>query len=142
MFEYQSELQKIHTAKVPCPPASASAVDVAAYRWVKNPMTEGCFFPVAIKNPPRLHALSGPSEQCACWGISMHSTKDKSINAFLALEKTVRKARKLFGDHTAHGALTGAHGSSTPAALNGHFTFHPNKNAALLWHFTVVQAIP
>lgn len=143
MYEYQSKLKQIHTAKVPCPPINAAAVDISAWRWVRSPITVHCFSPVAIKNPPRMHASTGPSERCACWGISMHSTKDKSIKAFHKLELTVKNARKLFGDHVANASLTSSHGvSTTPSSTSGHFTFHPLKGVQLPSLFVVTQAIP
>jgi hypothetical protein len=143
MYEYQLELNRIGTANLPCPPASARAAHVHAFRFVQNPVTAQCFLPVAVKHPPRLHAASGPSEQCACWGLSMYDSLQRALDAFNRLEQTVRKARARFGDHVAEAQLTPAHGVSTPpSSSSGHFTFHPHANAGLTATFGTLHRIP
>jgi hypothetical protein len=144
MFKYQTELKKVNTSKVPCPPASAKQMHGEAWRWVRNPIDAGCFAPVAEKNPPRLLRAQkdGPTQECSCWGLSMHSTKPQSIKAFQELEKNISNARKIFGGFVSGATLSPTHGEGTSPTSNGHFDLHPYKDVDFLIVFVAFEAIP
>lgn len=144
MFKYQDEHKKINTANTPCPPTSAKEMEGTVWRWVKNPITEGCFDPQAVRNPPRLLRAQkdGPTQECSCWGLSLHVTKPQSVQAFQDLEKLVRNARKIFGGHVSGAKLIAAHGKGTTPESNGHFDLHPYKDVDLQKVFLTCEAIP
>jgi hypothetical protein len=144
MFKYDAELKQVATAKVPCPPASATDMNGSAWRWVTKPITETCFDPAAIKNPPRLlkAQTAGSAQECSCWGLSMHKTQAQSVTAFQELEKSIRNARKIFGGHVSGALLTAVHGKGTKPTAHGHFDLHPYKAANFLALFVTCQVIP
>lgn len=142
MLLYKAEVQEITKNGFTCPPTSATESTRTAYRWVFNPITERCFLPQALRNPPRLLSEKDPEKKCSCWGVSMHDTLNQSISAFHAVEKSYRGARKTLGDHVAQGTLVQADGLSTPSNNYGHFDLHPYKSAKPVGKFTVIAPIP
>lgn len=142
MLEYQSEVTEVAKTGIACPPELATESSREAYRWVFNPITERCFHPQAVRNPPRLLNERDPERRCSCWALSMHETLNQSISAFQALEKTFRNAKKVIGNSVAQGILAQADGLSTPADRSGHFDLHPYKASALTIKFSVVAALP
>ncbi|CAM0557096.1 hypothetical protein EHLJMEHL_02184 [Vreelandella titanicae] len=71
----------------------------------------------------------------------MFETKEQGEKAFLALEKTVRRARKIFGGYIAKGNIVKTDGVCTPSNNRGHFDFHPRVSVDLTSKFSVVGEI-
>lgn len=142
MLLYQTNVSEVTNNGFACPPASASESTREAYRWVFSPITEGCFHPQAVRNPPRLLNERDPEKRCSCWALSMHETLDQSVAAFKAVEKSFKNARKVLGNAVACGMLAQADGLSTPADEFGHFDLHPYKTSSLIMKFSVVTVMP
>lgn len=143
MYEYQKSLDECSTQGAACPPVDALSRQATAWRWVRNPITDNCFLPVAELNPKRLHHASSPSQMCKCWGLSVYDTAAHGISAFHAIEKTVKKARVIFGDHIAVANLLPQHGSTTsPSGTNGHFTYFSSKGVNVKSIFQLHGQIP
>lgn len=143
MYEYQKSLDECSALGATCPPANALSKDATAWRWVRNPMTDQCFLPLAERNPKRLHQLNSSAQVCLSWGLSVYDTEAHGISAFQALEKTIKKARSHIGDHLAVANLVPAHGSTTPpSGQNGHFTFFSMKGVNVKSVFQLHGQIP
>lgn len=143
MLLFQTEVDTISLATgASCPPVGASIPNGEAWRWVFAPMSERCFSPVAVRNPPRLSRAKDALEQCSCWGLSMHTSANASIAAFKAVEAIFPRARKTLGTHVAVGQLDGTIGIATLPDHHGHFDLHPYKSAPFLATFQTAGAIP
>ncbi|HGM5043540.1 hypothetical protein [Stenotrophomonas muris] len=143
MYQYQKSLDECATPRCACPPPEAVQKEEIAWRWVKNPMTDECFLPVAERNPKRFHQANSAAERCLCWGLSMYDSEANGISAFHALEKTCKKARQLIADHIAIGNVLAIHGSTTqPSGANGHFTMFSKKGVNVKSIFQLHGPIP
>lgn len=142
MLQYQDELNGVMVAGDQCPPSTACAIVRQAWRWVKQPMTDECFKPVAVRNPRRLLHEDDPVKQCSCWGLSMHDTEAQSIAAFKSLEKSFKQIRNTIGSAVSYAQLAPNHGLSTLSDKYGHFDLHPYKSAAFPTLFQAPKAIP
>lgn len=142
VLKYEANVDVICKAGFQCPPPSASEMDVTAYRWVANPISKDCFKPVAVRNPTRLLSATDSEKKCSCWGLSMHTSLKASVAAFLAVEKSFKKARKTFGDHVAKGYIKPAHGKCTVPDNFNHFDFHEYKIAPVSAAFGIDSVIP
>jgi hypothetical protein len=141
-YIYGEQLSELNDSGIQCPPLGASSLTLDAWRWVANPITENCFHPVAVRNPPRLLKEDTPSKVCSCWGLSMYLTLDQSVLAFKYLEKNFKMARKRLGDHVACISITPTHGVCSAADRHGHFDLHPYATANLNSSVSGVSPIP
>lgn len=142
VLAYQDGVAQVATEVGQCPPPSASGVEREAWRWVAENPKPQCFLPQAVKNPPRLHRATDIEERCSCWAISMHASYASSVEAFQALEKSFKRARKIFGGYVARADLTPQDGLCTPVDPRAHFDFHPYDSYDFILSFSVAGAIP
>jgi hypothetical protein len=142
ILAYKKETDTVSKNGAQCPPSEAVATQIAAWRWVFNPIFESCFYPQGLRYPPRLHRATDPDEQCSCWAVSMHSSYQQSVSAFQALESHFKKARKILGDHVAKADIGPSAGICTPVECSGHFDFHPFKDFDMATTFTIEGVIP
>lgn len=139
---YQADVNKICSVGVQCPPQNASEKTINAFRWVKNPISDNCFKPPAVRNPRRLHSMTDLEKRCSCWALSMHTSLKDSINAFQHVELSFPNARKNFGEWVAEGTLTPNHGKCTPQDTYGHFDLHEYNASSVSTVFSVHSVIP
>lgn len=135
MLQYITGTEQIAS----CPPQDATPKNQEAWRWVFRPLTASSFRPVAVANPPRLHRAEDPMERCSCWALSMYASYEQGAKAFIALEKKIPRARKIFGDAIAGGMITPAHGVCTVPQKNGHFDLHPFIDIDLVTAFPALE---
>ncbi|WP_139171574.1 hypothetical protein [Modicisalibacter muralis] len=136
-LKYAEGVEEVRNSGGTCPPPDAAAVELEAWRWVSNPLSHECFYPQAVKNPPRLHREEDLAKKCSCWGISLYTSRAQSESAFKNLERNFKRARKIFGGSVAYGKLTPADGICTPPDRFGHFDLHLSADANLLAAFSV-----
>lgn len=141
-FAYGAHLSELIASGVQCPPISAAPKALTAWRWVASPLSEQCFSPVAVRNPPRLIRESDPQKKCSCWGLSLHTSEQKSISAFKNLESSFKQARKTFGGYVAEVTITPKIGVCTVADGYGHFDLHQYATAKILPQVLNVNPIP
>jgi hypothetical protein len=142
VLAYQQEIDQVVPEAGQCPPATAVGVDRQAWHWVAETPRDGCFLPQAVKNPPRLLKARDFEEKCSCWAISMHASYASSIAAFHGVEKSFRRARKIFGGYVARADLTPQDGLCTPVDQRSHFDFHPFTDYNFILSFSVAGEIP
>jgi len=142
LYLYSEKLAELCANGFQCPPVGAGAIHMNAWRWVANPISDECFSPVAVRNPPRLLRATDIDEKCSCWGLSMHSTYDESVSAFQSIQRSFRNIRKVLGGSSASLTITPSDGSCTAADRYGHFDFHPFANNSLRNSVSDVRAIP
>lgn len=142
MLKYSDGIEEISKNGCTCPPPDAVEQTMNAFRWCNNPLSEQCFLPQAVKNPPRLLRAKSLKDSCSCWGLSMHTTLNGSQLAFQSLENTLRNARKIFGGYVAYGKLTKNQGLVTTPDRYGHFDLHEYKESMLYSSFSIDSEIP
>lgn len=139
-YRFSTALSEVESLGIQCPPAGATPKNINAWRWVANPMTHQCFDPPAVRNPNRL--LKDPYKACSSWALSMYLSQSQSIKAFKALEKNIKKARKIFGDHVASVVITQTDGVCTQPDWSGHFDLHQYSTSAVQASVSVTSSIP
>jgi hypothetical protein len=141
-MKYSDEMRTIVEQGYDCPPHGASERNVVAFRWCADPPTTSCFSPQAKRNPPRLMRANELSEKCSCWGLSMHTSLEHSIRAFLRIESSFRMARKVFGGSVAEGRLLPKHGRTTTPDTHGHFALFEYLGEDVATAFRLHSTIP
>lgn len=139
-FKYETELLLIDPDLKSCPPTHATERNTIAFRWVGKPMNDRHFLPPGKLNPKRLNKPDSGS--CALLGLSLYTTLDNSVRAFLDLEGSFNNARRAIGDHVAEGRITPDHGVCTRLGRHGHFDLHEYKDVAMRPVFKLVASIP
>lgn len=139
-YKYEPDLLLIDPALQVCPPASAKECYLDAFRWVSNPMVDRNFLPPGKLRPQRMNRPSGQS--CGLLALSFHTTLSNSIQAFNALEKSFKNARRELGGHVARGQVAPQHGRCTPINRNGHFDLHEYTEIKLRPIFVLIKEIP
>lgn len=120
-----------------CPPADCIECDCVAFRWVFDPMTNECFWPLAKIRPD-----DDRGNCCEGWGLSFFTSSEKAIEKFTALTKIHKNLHKKLGTHLAEGKLDSSHGLATPVnAKSGHFTVFELKGVKLKEDFSVVKSL-
>lgn len=137
-YKFTSQLTELQVAGIHCPPLGACPKMLIAWRWVANPLTDQCFEPPAVRNPSR--QLNDPVKVCSSWALSMHETESQSIDAFKAVEKIFKKARKTLGDHVAQVQIVQTDGVCTLPDSYGHFDLHLYADGAA--HSGVIAMSP
>lgn len=124
-FKYEAGHEELNSrGGANCPPQGAAGSTLAAFRWVKNPVSAECLLPQALRNPPRYHKASSLGEKCSCWGLSLFTSLTASQVAFEGLERSFKRARVIFGTHVASGLVDPTIGVCTTPDTRGHFDLH------------------
>lgn len=139
-YKFITQLSEFQNSGIQCPPSGATPKDLTAWRWVANPLSNQCFEPPAVRNPKRL--LKDPQKACSSWALSMFTSQSESIKAFQALEKNIKKARKVFGDHVATVMITQTDGVCTTPDWAGHFDLHLYSTSTVHTAVSVMSPIP
>lgn len=139
-YKFITQLSSFQNNGIQCPPYGATSKNLPAWRWVASPLTSQCFEPPAVRNPNRL--LNDPQKACSSWALSMYTSQSQSIKAFKALEKNIKNARKVLGDHLAHVMITQADGVCTPPDWSGHFDLHQYSSSVVHKTILVMSPIP
>lgn len=140
--KYSDKHKDIHKTHADCPPLNAIESERMAYRWVKNPISEDCFLPQAIRNPSKLHNATKPEMRCSCWGLSFHDSLESSMRVFRGISKTAPMFRKHVGGWVAEGKIKKTDGVCTPASNHGHFDLHEYNSVELQSSFHISEEIP
>ncbi|WP_157791891.1 hypothetical protein ACQCLI_20010 [Pseudomonas nitroreducens] len=131
-FTYEIEITALNNEGITCPPHSAVAKGLTAWRFVWNPLCQLSASPVAAKNPNRFRNANA-AKRCSAWGLSMYETEAKCRAAFKYLDESFPNFRKDAGDHIAKVDISDTDGLCTKANPNtGHFDFHPFKHVNMV----------
>jgi len=140
-LKYEAEIADFAPGCISCPPAGALPMAIKAFRWVAKPMTTDSFLPPGKIKPARVNNTKGAAN-CGLFGVSMHTSRERSIDAFKKLEKTFVYARKTIGGFVAEGDLTEQDGLCTTSNSAGHFDLYEYEKVNLIDSFVVLCEIP
>lgn len=140
-LKYEADITAFDPECKDCPPINAVPRATKAFRWVANPMTNGCFLPPGKKNPRRVNNTKGAAN-CGLFGVSMHISPQHSIDAFQKLEASFILARKTMGGYVAEGDLAEQDGRCTAPNQAGHFDMYEFETVNLKSSFVMLGEIP
>lgn len=140
-FRHKQDLQEIvERTGESCPPATAKAVSVKAFRFVKEPRTAACFLPQGKKSPRRVLDAKA-HEQCSLLGLSMFNSEQAARNRYEILKKSISNVKRSLGTHLAMGSLTEVDGVATDPNEAGHFDFFEFSSFSICESFSLVGTL-
>lgn len=110
---------------IDCPPANYEAIQMLAFRFVREDLNHpDNFKPVKVQQPNR--HFDNDKANCAAFGLSMFSEKEKAKAFFHQRQLKFPRFSAIVGNHLATIPIFLEDGvASQPEELNfGHFTFH------------------
>ena len=139
-YKYQKDI--LDYAPIGCPPTDAIALDITAFRWVHNPMTDDDFKTHINlgKTPPR-HKPEAHEESCKRCGLSMYTSVDYAQKKYNAIKASPYVKKHLTYTHIAKGKITKKDGICTAPNKDGHFTLHEYQGANIAPAFSITSEI-
>jgi len=122
-LKYVSYLTKIPN----CPPRDAQPAERMGYRFVKPPVNDASFVPLAL-SPGRRVTKARPN--CSAYGISMFDSEENARRRFAELVEDNPGLKNRY-TNIAEVRLDTTHGTQTIPDKKGHFDLHVSSTAQL-----------
>lgn len=141
-FKYQDDMNTLSNFK--CPPDNYKPLNIDAYRWVFDDITDKRNFMPQFKSQPKRFNSSNHTdeEKCSFMSLSMFTNQESAKKRFkFFLQQKGENAYKLFGKKIAYKKLTNNDGVNSQIDKNGHFNHHPYSNVDYEKKFDIVGNI-
>lgn len=121
-----------------CPPKSLRKVNMAAYRFVGNPIAEGHFLPTAHVPGAR---QPGDVLRCTDYSLSMFNDKAKALAALTRLLTKYRQIANRMGSWIGKLHIREDDGEASKPSRSGHFEFFEYEGCNLQSRTKLAQEV-
>lgn len=126
-----------------CPPDEFESMEIKAYRWVFNEITDPMNFISQYHKKPKRFLGSTDEEKCTAMGISLFTSKEKAKERFEFLKTSMGENVYIeIGTNIAEGTLNKGDGVSGHFnEKTGHFTHHKGENVDYQAKFAIIEKL-
>lgn len=139
-YKYIDEFNKLKCA---CPPTSSVQIDVLAYRYASEPLSENSFEPLYFTEPHRVEFTRKDKGKCRLLGVSFYSdleeVKAKFESFIVSFDGDLEAVYKKFGTHLAYGNIEVDDGVSELSEKDSHINHHPYMETNYLKNFVIFE---